>query len=171
MNTSALDTRLVTEGGIRRILSFLPSLSIRAVKYGEPPRIEEAGKNACSIYPSCLSETASDFIQACYDENFVQPFDWNKWSSRHQTELSDDTFIAQANTSRIIRLLTTHIRADRFCDGHLLSVLEDGTIARILKRLEQINSEQSPPAFNGPCTLVENRKLGFGSGSVSNCLA
>ncbi|MFW5792247.1 MAG: DUF6508 domain-containing protein [Desulfohalobiaceae bacterium] len=60
---------------------------------------------------------------------------------RHQADLSDPAFIAQADIDRIIRLLTTHIRADRFCDGHLLSVLENGSIVRILTRLEQITSE------------------------------
>ncbi|MFW5792248.1 MAG: DUF6508 domain-containing protein [Desulfohalobiaceae bacterium] len=31
------------------------------------------------MHPAFLSETASDFVQACYEENFVQPFDWNEW--------------------------------------------------------------------------------------------
>jgi hypothetical protein len=147
MKDNGPDASLVTADGIRRLISFLPLLSDRNAKHGDGPSIEDAGENAFSILPAVLSETSSSFVEACYDENFVQPFDWTEWSKRHETELSDQTFIAQADIPRIIRLLTTHIRADRFCDGHLLSVLEDGTVVRILERLNEINSEQSPPAY------------------------
>ena len=147
MKDSELNASLVTTDGMRRLLSFLPLLSDRDAKHGDGPGIEVTRENTISILPATLSNTASSFVQACYDENFVQPFDWNEWSNRHETELREDAFIAQASISRIIRLLTTHIRADRFCDGHLLSVLEDGTIVRILDRLNAISSEQSPPAY------------------------
>ena len=147
MSDSRIDASLVTEDGVRHILSFLPRLSARGVNFGESPRIEDADKNRVSLLPATLSETVLEFVHACYDENFVQSFDWSEWSHQHQAELSDEAFIAFADIARIVRLLTTHIRADRFCDGHLLSVFEDGTIVRILKRLKEISSEQLSAAY------------------------
>lgn len=54
-----------------------------------------------------------DFVQACYDDNFVQSF---------------------------VKLVTFHLRADRFTIGHLHSALGEGHIAKILRRLAEIGS-------------------------------
>ncbi len=146
---NGIDLSLVTTDGIRRLLSFLPLLSEPGAKHGDGPNFEPAGKNTVAYIPAMISETAENFVQACEDEHFVQPFDWHAWSKRHQAELNDAAFIASSDMTMIVKMLTTHIRANRFCDGHLLTMLNDGIIVQILKRLNQINSEQSPPAYPG----------------------
>ena len=145
MSQSRVDTSLVTEDGVRRVLSFLAPLSGSGAKHGEVLK-SQIDEHAFPIPVILLSKTAYEFVQPCYDENFVQPFDWMEWSKKHEVELSSEAFTSRADLGRIIRLLTTHIRADRFCSGHLLSVIDDGTIVRILTRLKQLSSEQSPPA-------------------------
>ncbi len=54
-------------------------------------------------------------------------------------------FIEEADLLTIVKLLTSLIRGDRFCEGHLLSVMGDGTILRILNRLKQIDFEPGTP--------------------------
>ena len=39
------------------------------------------------------------------------------------------------------RLLTTHVRADRFTEGHLAAELENGHICAILEQLEELRNE------------------------------
>jgi len=141
-----VDANLITADGVRRLLSFLPLLSEPGARHGDGPSFEPAGKNRVFYKPAILSKTAMDFVQACEDEHFVQPFDWPTWRKRHQAELCDDAFIASSDMTRIVKMLTTHIRANRFCDGHLLTMLDDGIIEKILERLNEINSKQLPSA-------------------------
>ncbi|GAK55508.1 Alr3803 protein [Candidatus Vecturithrix granuli] len=133
----------ITQEGIDRLVAFLPLLSAPNARHGTYPDVVKNNNDNLLYIPSILSETASEFVQACYEEGFVQPFDWGEWSERHKDELNSAAFIDGADLTTIVKLLTTHIRADRFCDGHLLSMLEDGSIAKILKRLEHIKSELS----------------------------
>ena len=50
-------------------------------------------------------------------------------------------FIAACYASTLLRLLTTHLRADRFCEGHLLGMFESGHIVRFLRRLKELEDE------------------------------
>jgi hypothetical protein len=43
----------------------------------------------------------------------------------------------------IRKLLTTHIRGDRFSDGHLLKMLRSNTITKILERLKVLREQMS----------------------------
>jgi hypothetical protein len=139
MEEVGIDISLVTDDGIRRLLSFLPLLSGQGIQHGTYPNLEKTGNNTYSIIPSKLSVTAASFVAACNEENFVQPFDWCSWSEAHQAEINDDAFILNLDLHGIVMLLTTHIRTDRFCDGHLLSAFESGAIVRILDRLQEIS--------------------------------
>ena len=43
----------------------------------------------------------------------------------------------------VCELVTAHVRADRFVEGHLVSVFESGHITAILRRLKQIREEMT----------------------------
>jgi len=88
---------------------------------------------------ACMS--ADKFVSACYKEHFIQDFDWGEWVRQYESELESDNFIRAADLVTIVRMLTAHIRGDRFCDGHLLSVMDNGTIGKILNRLHELDSE------------------------------
>ena len=147
MQQQEVSAAKVSKEGICRLLSFLPFFEeCDGTDYGVGPKVAAVEKGVASIRPAALSPKASDFVTACYEEHFVQPFDWGDWNRRHGGDLTSDAFIAEADLSAIIKMLTAHIRADRFCDGHLLSVMKDGTALKILKRLRDIHSEQGPGA-------------------------
>jgi len=40
----------------------------------------------------------------------------------------------------IRKLLTTHVRKERFCEGHLLAMFESGHIVNVLRRLKGLRS-------------------------------
>ena len=60
-----------------------------------------------------------------------------KWEQTSMEEADVDNMAAKG----VIALLTGAVRAERFCDGALLGMLEKGCILRWLKRLEQIDNE------------------------------
>ncbi|MBQ7614370.1 MAG: hypothetical protein IJU77_04950 [Butyrivibrio sp.] len=49
--------------------------------------------------------------------------------------------VSKLDTQAVLALLLGAIRAERFCDGALLGLLESGAILRWLKRLQEIDSE------------------------------
>ncbi len=58
-------------------------------------------------------------------------FDWVRW----RAEVSDPTALGGADVLTLRKLLTFHVRADRFSEGHLISAFEKGHITAILRRL------------------------------------
>lgn len=58
-------------------------------------------------------------------------FDWVRWRAK----VSDPTALGGADLLTLRKLLTFHVRADRFSEGHLISAFEKGHITTILRRL------------------------------------
>lgn len=136
-----IDLRLVTQDRIDRLLSFIPCFDAAGSGFGLDAAVEKLDAKTLELLPSTLSGRASDFFYACYDAKFVQDFDWQRWGDEHEADLRSAAFIGQSDLAAIVRLLTVHFRTDRFCDGHLLSVMRDGTIRKILSRLNEISSQ------------------------------
>jgi hypothetical protein len=85
----------------------------------------------------------SDFLlrfrAACSAGGWVRSdFDWGAWQDEAIKYVQDPDLLAQADVDTIERLLTLHIRRDRFNDGHLAWAVESGHIIAILRRLQDI---------------------------------
>jgi hypothetical protein len=132
-----IDLEKINPARVRKVLSFIPKFENPDIDFGTGPDLVKKD-DVLHWKPAVFSETVSQFIQACYDANLVQPFDWTSWADEHKGELSSDGFIQKAGLETIIKLITGHIRTERFVEGHLLSVLKDGTMLKILKRLKQV---------------------------------
>ena len=52
--------------------------------------------------------------------------------------MSDPDTMAAANVADLANVLTTCLRADRFCDGYLAEMFEAGLIRRVVQRAEQL---------------------------------
>jgi hypothetical protein len=77
------------------------------------------------------------FMDACYENGMVLSFDWGAWSEEAHRHMRDPRLVMSASLNTCMKLLTTHLRAERFCDGHLAEVLRSGHINAILRRLTQ----------------------------------
>ena len=77
------------------------------------------------------------FIDACYENGMVLSFDWEAWSEEARRYMGDPQLVMAAGLNTCMKLLTTHLRAERFCDGHLEGVLRSGHIIAILRRFQQ----------------------------------
>ena len=91
-----------------------------------------------------FTETAAQFIQAAYDLGWVlTDFDWSSWDDAHRY-VGDPAAVEHASIADIERLLTAHIRQDRFCEGHLGAMYDSGHLTAILRRLCAIAEEAEP---------------------------
>jgi len=83
-----------------------------------------------------------DFIQVLYDNDWVTPkFDWTEWQESAHQYIESPEKVELADAVTIQKLLTTHACADRFCEGHLASMFENGHILALLRRLQTLRSE------------------------------
>ena len=87
------------------------------------------------------SESVTKFVQALYENDWVTPkFDWTTWKDS-EVYINSPKNIQTADTITIVKLLTTHVRGDRFCEGHLAAMFKSGHILAILRRLREIRRE------------------------------
>lgn len=133
-----VDIRSIAPEHVKALLKYLLHFEQPNRSFGTSPDVIVNG-GVATIKPTILSRQASAFVRACYDNGFVQDFDWPKWQQKAARLLRDEkTFIRTADLDTLVKLLTTHIRKDRFVDGHLLAVMESGHIGRVLRRLRDL---------------------------------
>jgi hypothetical protein len=85
-----------------------------------------------------FSESVTEFQQALYDNGWVTPFEWTKWQESAQEYVESPEKIESADAETIRKLFTTHVRKDRFCEGHLAAMFENGHIVALLRRLQTL---------------------------------
>lgn len=89
-----------------------------------------------------FEDAVMEFHQALYDNGWVTPaFDWTEWQESAKEFVESPEKIKSADATTIQKLLTTHCRADRFCEGHLASLFGNGHIVAMLRRLKAIRDE------------------------------
>lgn len=126
----------VTVMGVANILKFLPIFEAAGYKFCRWP------KDAVDmINGPCYSKEVLEFENALYGEGFIIDFDWPSWQEEASQYSANPDLLGQADIETLQKLLTTHVRKERFCGGHLASVLEQGHITAVLRRLAQIHEE------------------------------
>lgn len=117
------------------ILAFLPIFERPGYSFGEW-RIQRGFFPHWDASPEAIA-----FVQALYDEQFITPFDWGSWSeeARRYTE-GGDAALATADLDTLRKLITSYVRADRFSEGTLAAMFQNGHITALLRRLKQIRA-------------------------------
>lgn len=122
---------------IDAILKYLPLFEKQDYQFGQ--WVEQEGQ-----FPYfSFSPEVDEFIDALHKQGIIIPFDWTSWrreAGRYQT---DPKALETADLLALRKLVTVHVRAERFAEGHLASVLESGHITAILRRLKQIREEMT----------------------------
>jgi uncharacterized protein DUF6508 len=126
--------RTAPEPRVDRLLSFLPLFEQRGYSYGEwrsPP----------GQFPYfAANDEVSRFVQVLYEDGWVKPFDWSKWQPRAEALYRNPKALARARISTLRRLLTLHVRKNRFCEGHLAGMLAEGHMLAILRRIAELHA-------------------------------
>jgi ADP-ribosyl-[dinitrogen reductase] hydrolase len=124
---------LLTPDNLLAVLEFLPLFEQPDFSPGE--WITQEGHLPYFSYtPEVL-----DFIRALSGNGFIQPFDWMNWREGEQL-VDHPTLLSKANLQTLRKLLTAHVRADRFSEGHLAATFESGHMTSILKRMAEIHN-------------------------------
>ena len=87
------------------------------------------------MYP----EQVDTFVQTLYALGFIVDFDWMGWRDA-ETYMQNGELLSRASLEICVKLLTGHVRNDRFSEGHLSQVISSGHILAILRRLESIQA-------------------------------
>lgn len=81
------------------------------------------------------------FIRALYSNGWIIDFNWPEWQQEAERFWNNPEMIEQADVDTIKKLLTTHVRKDRFCDGHMAQAIKNGHIVTILRRLKELSED------------------------------
>nr|WP_281354551.1 DUF6508 domain-containing protein [Pseudomonas akapageensis] len=80
------------------------------------------------------------FLRVLYATNFMSPFNWmQEFSGNNRAVMQDASLLDTADAETVRKLLIAHVRADRFCEGHLNAIIRDGYLERALNRLRALN--------------------------------
>ncbi len=142
------DTKVTIEN-MDAILRFLPIFEADGFTFGEweagatsDGEIVMPEKDGVLQMPEVeYSDEVWEFVSAAEKNNWIIRFDWRSWTWEAAPYLDSQEVLKTADVEVLRKLLTAHIRNERFCTGHLLSVLKSGHIAAILKRLREIREE------------------------------
>jgi hypothetical protein len=81
------------------------------------------------------------FTRACGENGWLEPFDWTSWQEEALAYYQAPEKLGDADIATIRKLLTLHVRRDRFSEGHLAAMVESGHLAAIVRRLQAIAAE------------------------------
>lgn len=83
-------------------------------------------------------DVVNDFVRIIYDMDLVPVFNWRSWKKEFEVVLAQLKKNPQEiDTITICKCFTCMVRADRFCDGFLIELFENGTVLSLLKCLEE----------------------------------
>jgi hypothetical protein len=127
---------LPSKENIRNLLEYLPVFSVSGYSPGEP-RYEKK-RNSVTLWPYCYNDAVRGFMNSCYNEGFIYSYDWAEYSKKAKEIEGRKPSYDGASLFELCKILTGHMRNERFCDGHIASIIEDGTMIALLESLEQI---------------------------------
>src|SRR5262245_35401953 len=106
--------KAITAKQLDAILPYLDAFEQMGFRCGEWPVGSE------TVIPHFdRSDPVEAFVQALYDNGWVTSFDWTEWQDTAAQYVDSPHLLASADAETIQALLTTHVRKDRFCEGHL----------------------------------------------------
>jgi len=76
-------------------------------------------------------------MQEVYDHHLLIDFNWGGWQDEAKRFL-DPAVLSEATLDDLRRLLTVHVRTERFSRGHFAEMVQSGHIAAILKRVGEL---------------------------------
>jgi len=80
----------------------------------------------------------SRFMDACYKNGMVVRFDWENWETEARSYVGKAGRIQEADLAPLRRLLTWHIRQNRFSKHHLAAMIAQGHVLTLLKRMKEL---------------------------------
>jgi hypothetical protein len=131
----------VLSADIEAVLTFLPKLEELLPGTIWKEEIESSVEgHEVAIERREYNSVVLAFEQSLYRHGFIRDFDWPKWMPDAQRIFENPALLQRARMNTCVRLLTLHVRNERFCDGHLGAMLSAGHITAILRRMSYLAS-------------------------------
>ena len=80
----------------------------------------------------------TELVQVLYDHGWVSEFDWSEWQPVAERYARNPALLRDIGLGTLRKLFTTHVRRDRFCEGHLAEIARSGHLLALLRRLHEI---------------------------------
>ncbi len=127
------------------VLAFLPIFEQPGYEFGEfmtgpGLAIVREGQEPIPIPFFSYNADVLRFMETLETQRIIFPFDWPSWSREARRNWADPVMLADADLLTLRRLLTLHVRAERFNEEHLAEMLRSGHITAILRRLAQLRA-------------------------------
>ena len=90
--------------------------------------------------PFKYSSKVHQFTDILQENNFTIVFDYPVWQSEAVKYIRNPKLLESVDLLTLRKLLTLHIRKERFCSGHLAAVIGIGQLVKILERLKALKS-------------------------------
>lgn len=131
---------------IDAVIAFLPTFE--RADFVPSKCVIESGTFPYHIFAKELDQ----FDKAVYDGGFISSFDWPDWQSEAERYFADPEILHAADLQVIRKLITVHVRKERFCEGHLPAMVSCGHMAAILRRLKELREQIAADGFGTPPT-------------------
>lgn len=126
----------LTRERVAAVTRFLPVFAQRGFRPGDWVAIP--GQMPYFSY----NRTVYDFLAAVEASGLLLEADWRPWVDEARACMAEPGRLQTANLLTLRRLLTVHIRSERFNDGHLALVFQHGQMVAILQRLQALYPEE-----------------------------
>ncbi|HEV2323459.1 MAG TPA: DUF6508 domain-containing protein [Terracidiphilus sp.] len=148
MKPPAPDAR-VSPADLKAILSFIPRLETLDAEgiWSKEPKISVRDRKIL-IQSGAYQPIIGEFVEALYAHRFIRRYDWGKWQAQAVRFYNNPELIGRARMRTCVKLLTLHIRKDKFVDGHLGGMLLKGHITAILRRMAELAGHLQVGAFD-----------------------
>ena len=87
------------------------------------------------------SETVDKFRQDLYHLNMIIDFDWTQWIGEGEKYIDNRELLATVDITVLQKLFTSIVRSERFTEGLLGDMIDNGIILDLLVRLKCIRGE------------------------------
>lgn len=128
--------RTIYTKGLEDLLSLIPELESFKGSFGEHEFIKEG--NTLHMGPFVYSPLLGSIVSSIREAGLYFPFDWTSWQDEAERICHEPGELEKADLETIRKLLTLHIRKERFCEGHLAEICESGLMLSTLRRLKTL---------------------------------
>ena len=130
------DRNTINREGLEELIALIPEMESYHGSWGEHDITSDGNTVFLGAYK--FSDITGMVHSCIHSSGLIYPFDWKNWQEEAARISGDPELIAQIDLLEIRKLLSLHVRMDRFCEGHFAAMCEAGVILLILKRLKSL---------------------------------